>query len=180
MTHVTAHSCRRRRHTAQTAPAASASARHKPTTSGPADPEAVRALVGCADTTEEDPAAAWRPGPGAPGRFRTDLGACRRRLAVRGLAVDRWALLTRPPGAEAARLAVVGALVPGVGLLLGVGVALGLGLERVGGAPLAARSVLGGNLGTPEPRVPPTSVAPNIHSSTSPGLGTSPIGPSGL
>ncbi len=51
---------------------------------------------------------------------------------------------------------------------------------RVVAATLAARSVLGLNLGTPEPLVPPMLVAPNIHNSTSPGRGTSPIAPSGL
>jgi hypothetical protein len=59
-------------------------------------------------------------------------------------------------------------------------VVLGAGLACGAGALLAALSVLGENFGTPEPRVPPTLVEPNIHSSTSPGLGTSPIGPSGL
>jgi hypothetical protein len=57
---------------------------------------------------------------------------------------------------------------------------LGVEMGRVVGAGLAARSVLGLNPGTPEPRVPATLVAPNIQSSTSPGLGESPIGPSGL
>ena len=44
----------------------------------------------------------------------------------------------------------------------------------------AARSVLGLKCGTPEPLVPPILVPPNFHSSTSPGLGTSPSGPSEL
>jgi hypothetical protein len=47
---------------------------------------------------------------------------------------------------------------------------------RAGGC---ARSVAGLKLGTPVPWVPATFVAPKIHSSTSPGLGTSPIAPSG-
>jgi hypothetical protein len=61
-----------------------------------------------------------------------------------------------------------------------VAVRLGVERGRVVGAGLAGRSVLGLNPGTPEPRVPATLVAPNIQSSTSPALGESPIGPSGL
>jgi hypothetical protein len=51
---------------------------------------------------------------------------------------------------------------------------------RVVATAFAARSALGLRVGTPEPRVPATLVAPKVHSSTSPGAGTSPNGPRGL
>jgi hypothetical protein len=63
---------------------------------------------------------------------------------------------------------------------LGPGSVVDSGRRSVVSGALYARSVSGLNVGTPEPLVPLMFVPPNVHSSTSPGLGTSLIAPSWL
>jgi hypothetical protein len=79
----------------------------------------------------------------------------------------------------ARRCVVVVVVVVVVDVDVDVDVCVVLVTEAWAGTGARARSVAGLNVGTAVPWVPATSVAPKIHSSTSPGLGTSPIAPSG-